>query len=109
MTLSLFHRIASSRVLGPIAGLLLAVPLSAALAQTAPPKKAAPAAKPAAAQNLPAPKQLGNFDAWTSVELAQESSKICYMFARPAASEPTGLKRGDVMFTITNRPAAKRF
>jgi invasion protein IalB len=82
-----------------------------AAAQT---KKAAPAApaKPAAQSapaNLPAPKQLGNFDSWAAVELVQSSNKICYMFARPATSEPKGLKRGDIMLTVTHRPASKRF
>jgi len=76
------------------------------------PASAAPPAKPAAQAappTLPAPKQLGSFDAWTSVELTQASSKICYMFARPASSEPKAAKRGEVMLTVTHRPAAKRF
>lgn len=75
-------------------------------AQKAQPQK--PAASQPAAQTLPAPKQLGSFDAWTPVELAQSSGKICYMFARPAASEPKGAKRGDIMLVVTHRPAAKR-
>ncbi len=65
----------------------------------------APAAK---SESLPAPKELGRFEAWTSVELVQSGSKICYMFARPASSEPKAAKRGDVMLTITHRPAIKR-
>ncbi len=76
-------------------------------------KKAAPAphAKPAAApaESLPAPKELGSFDAWTAVELNQPANKICYMFARPTSSEPKALKgRKDAMLTVTHRPAAKR-
>lgn len=114
MLLSIFSR-AASRVIGPRVISLLAVTLLAipAVSVAAPnqsqgpnQKKATPAA---AAQSLPIPKQLGSFDAWTSVELAQASSKICYMFARPTASLPAGLKRGEVMLTITHRPAAKRF
>lgn len=60
-------------------------------------------------QTLPAPKQLGSFEAWTSVELAQAANKICYMFARPVASDPKPAKRSDVMLTVTHRPAAKRY
>ncbi|HEX9466749.1 MAG TPA: invasion associated locus B family protein [Alphaproteobacteria bacterium] len=77
-------------------------------AQTAPKPAAAPQAQPGP-QTLPAPKQLGSFDAWTSVELAQASNKICYMFARPVASDPKGVKRSDVMLTVTHRPTAKRY
>jgi len=82
-----------------------------AVAQKPAPKKEAPAAaakSAAPAESLPAPKELGSFEAWTSVELVQSGSKICYMFARPASSEPKGLKRGDIMLTITHRPAIKR-
>lgn len=93
--------------LGALAVVAAAVMLSpAAFAQ---PKK--PAAKPkpaAAAESLPAPKELGSFDAWTAVELQQPQNKICYMFARPASSEPKSLKRKEVMLTITHRPAVKR-
>jgi invasion protein IalB len=69
-------------------------------------QKAAPKPQPAA-QTLPVPKQLGTYDAWTSVEFAQSSGKICYLFARPETSEPKGAKRGDIMMVITHRPAAK--
>jgi invasion protein IalB len=105
----------------PLSGLALILALAAvpavaspAMAQSPAQKKpaAAPAPKPAAqpgSQTLPAPKQLGSFDAWTSVELTQAASKICYMFARPSASEPKGAKRGEVMLTVTHRPSAKRF
>ncbi len=89
-----------------------AVIMSPAAAQSQKKPPAQPAAKPAApsgGQTLPAPKQLGSFDAWTSVELTQASSKICYMFARPASSEPKAAKRSDAMLTVTHRPAAKRF
>ncbi len=103
----------------PLSGLAFILGLAAAAvgfpaaaqspAQKKPPATA-PAPKPAAQpQNLPAPKQLGSFDAWTSVELTQASNKICYMFARPAASEPKAAKRGEAMLTVTHRPSAKRF
>jgi invasion protein IalB len=66
-------------------------------------QRAQPAVPPA-----PAPKPLGNFDAWTPVELPQSTGKVCYVFARPAVSEPKGAKRGDIMVLVTHRPAAKR-
>jgi invasion protein IalB len=89
-------------------GLVAATPVSAQ--SPAQKKPAAPAAKPAASpQTLPAPKQLGSFDAWTAVELTQAANKICYVFARPAASDPKAAKRGEVMLTVTHRPSAKRF
>ena len=105
----------------------LAIAVAGVLALTAPSVAAknepvhakTAAAKPAATktgaaktgatnESLPAPKELGNFDAWTAVELPQPQNKICYMFARPTSSEPKALKRKDVMLTVTHRPAAKR-
>lgn len=74
----------------------------AAVAQTT--EDLAQAAKSEAA----APKSLGSFDSWVSVELGNGASKACYMFARPAASEPKGAKRGEIMMVVTHRPGAKR-
>jgi len=54
------------------------------------------------------PKSLGTFDSWIAVELPEKSSKVCYMVARPAKSQPEGAKRGDILLTITHRPAAKQ-
>src|SRR3954465_6294803 len=69
-------------------------------------QKATPKPQPAA-QTPPAPKQLGTYDAWTSVEFAQSPGKVCYMFARPETSLPKGAKRGEIMLVITHRPAEK--
>jgi invasion protein IalB len=100
---------AAPRLLCALVALGVAAALAgSALAQKPAPKKDAPAKAAPSAESLPAPKELGNYEAWTSVELTQSSSKICYMFARPASSEPKSLKRGDVMLTITHRPAIKR-
>jgi Invasion associated locus B (IalB) protein len=102
---------AAPRLLCALAALGVVAALAGpALAQKPAPKKDAPAAKAPSpsTETLPTPKELGSYDAWTSVELAQSSSKICYMFARPASSEPKSLKRSDVMLTITHRPAIKR-
>lgn len=62
----------------------------------------------AARSEAAAPKALGTFDSWISVELGSGAAKACYMFARPAASEPKGAKRGDIMVVVTHRPGAKR-
>ena len=100
---------AASRLLCALVAAAIAVGFGLpAAAQKPAPKKEAPKAAAPSADSLPAPKELGNFDAWTAVELVQSANKICYMFARAASSEPKGLKRGDVMLTITHRPALKR-
>lgn len=77
--------------------LTLSVAITAAASLTA--------AAPAAAQG---PKSLGTFDSWIAVEMPEKSSKICYMISRPTKSAPEGAKRGDVLLTITHRPAAKQ-
>jgi invasion protein IalB len=64
------------------------------------------ASEPAVAQT--APKALGTFDAWIAIELPEKSGKVCYMVARPTKSLPDGAKRGDILLTITHRPAAKQ-
>jgi invasion protein IalB len=99
---------AASRLFCALTALGVAVLVAGtAAAQKPAPKKETPA--PAAKSDaLPAPKELGSYEAWTSVELTQSGGKICYMFARPASSEPKSLKRSDVMLTITHRPALKR-
>jgi invasion protein IalB len=61
---------------------------------------------PALAQT--APKSLGTFDSWIAIELPEKSSKVCYMVARPTKTLPDGAKRGDILLTITHRPAAKQ-
>jgi invasion protein IalB len=55
-----------------------------------------------------APKSLGTFESWIAIELPEKSSKVCYMVARPTKSQPDGAKRGDILLTITHRPAAKQ-
>jgi invasion protein IalB len=64
------------------------------------------AAVPVMAQS--APKSLGTFDSWIAIELPEKSSKVCYMVARPEKSQPEGANRGDILLTITHRPAAKQ-
>lgn len=68
----------------------------------------APALAQAPKASTPAPKELGIFDSWVSVELGSGAAKACYMFARPTESEPKGAKRGDIMVVITHVPGAKR-
>jgi invasion protein IalB len=54
------------------------------------------------------PKALGTFEAWTAIEQPEKTSKVCYMVARPAKSQPEGAKRGDVFLTVMHRPTAKQ-
>lgn len=89
-------------------GVVAALSTPVAAQKPKPKPKAAKTAANSSAESLPAPKELGQFDSWTAVELAQPSNKICYMFARPTSSEPKALKRGNIMLTITHRPAVKR-
>jgi hypothetical protein len=81
--------------------------LFAALVGTADAQQRAQPA-PQAAPQPSAPKPIGTFDAWTSVELGPAASKVCYMFARPTSSEPKAARRGDIMLVITHRPSSKR-
>lgn len=62
----------------------------------------------AEAQAQGEPKSLGTFDAWTAVEMPARSAKVCYMIARPTKSLPDGAKRGDILLTVTHRPASKQ-
>lgn len=93
------------------------VATGAAEAQQQPRRPAAPATKPAqraapapqappAAQNTPSgPRALGTFETWTAIELVERTGKICYMVGRPSQSEPKGARRGEVMLTVSHRPA----
>jgi invasion protein IalB len=105
MNIALLTRHGAGRLIPvPVLAAALAVALPA-LAQQRPQQ---PAPAPAAAAPAAAPKPLGSFEAWTPVELAQAGGKICYMFARPAASEPRGARRGDIMVVVMHRPSTKR-
>ena len=78
--------------------LLLAVPAVAA------PKKAAPAAHPAATAG---PKQIGKFEDWTAATHTESGQTVCYAFTRVQSSAPTLPGRGAVVLTVTERPSGR--
>jgi hypothetical protein len=83
-----------------VLALLLATP---AMAQ---PHKAAPAAKPAPAASN-APKQLGKFEDWTAATHQESGATVCYAFTRAQTSSPALPGRGEVILTVTQRPAGR--
>lgn len=77
----------------------LAVP---AVAQA--PKPASPA-RPAPAAN--APKKLGAFEDWTAATHQEGGATVCYAFTYPSHSVPAVPGRGEVVLTVTERPAGR--
>ena len=71
-----------------------------ALAQA--PKPAARA--PAAASE---PKRLGTFEEWTAATHQEAGVTVCYAFTYAAHSVPPLPGRGEVVLTVTQRPAAR--
>jgi hypothetical protein len=62
---------------------------------------------PAYAQ--PESRELGKFGAWEAFVDVQGGQPICYMATKPTKSEGTYTARGDVLLTVTHRPAQKTF
>ncbi len=71
----------------------------AAHAQAQAPKPQAPAAKPAG------PKQIGKFGDWTAATHQDGGATICYAFVRAQSSTPALQGRGEVVLTVSQRPA----
>ncbi len=74
--------------------LALATPV---LAQT-PHKPANPAAEP---------KELGKFDDWIAATHQESGQTVCYAFVPAKTSVPSVPKRGEVILTVTERPASR--
>src|ERR1700733_560693 len=81
--------------------------LSAALAApaAAQTKKPEPAHPAAAASN--APKELATFGDWTAATHAEAGQTACYALTRVQSSSPSLPGRGEVVLTVTERPAAR--
>ncbi len=79
--------------------LVLAVP---AAAQTKKPEPAHPAA---AASN--APKEIAAFEDWTAATHQEGDHTACYALTRAQNSTPKLPGRGEVVLTVTERPAAR--
>lgn len=91
-----------------LAALLAALAPCSAIAQVrsaakpvAPVHTAAPAAKPAG------PKAIGKFEEWTAATSLEGGQSVCYAFTRAQSSAPTLPGRGDVVLTVTERPAGR--
>ena len=81
-------RFVSSLVVGSVLGLLVSAAAQAA----------APEAKP-----------LGTFGKWTAFTTTEAGKPLCYAVLKPAKTEGDYKARGDVMLTVTHRPAEKAF
>ncbi len=90
---------------------LAAIAPALAFAQARPPARpAAPAAHPApaAAPAKPAgPKAIGKFEDWTAATSLEGGQTVCYAFTRAQSSAPALPGRGDVVLTVTERPAGR--
>lgn len=52
-------------------------------------------------------KPIGKFGSYNAYTLGDGAQKVCYIVGRPKDSAPKNVKRNDVYFMMTNRPAAK--
>jgi hypothetical protein len=84
---------------------LLALPLLAA-APAPPPARKAAAAAPAPAKAA-GPQKIGTFDDWTAATNVEAGEKACYAFVRASHSTPALPGRGEVVLTVTQRPAIR--
>lgn len=66
--------------------------------------------KPAEAHHAAAdsgPKEIGSYDAWTAATFDEGGHKVCYALTRVQSSTPTLPGRGEVVLTVTERPAVR--
>jgi invasion protein IalB len=93
--------------------LLLLLPLVLAVSAVAQTKKPEPAQtkKPepthAAAAAPVAPKELAKFDDWTAATHVEGGQTVCYALTRVQNSTPNLPGRGDVVLTVSERPATR--
>ena len=57
----------------------------------------------ATAQN--AAQKIGDFRDWSAWIYREGDVRICYVTSTPKASEPTNVRRGDIRFYVSHRPA----
>ncbi len=87
------------RVIPSVLALLLLFSATFAEAQTRkPPAHAAPTA---------AAKKLATFEDWTAATHEEAGQTVCYAFTRAQNSVPVVPGRGDVVLTVTERPAGR--
>ncbi|MGF1527169.1 MAG: hypothetical protein ACFCBW_10300, partial [Candidatus Competibacterales bacterium] len=51
------------------------------------------------------PSRLDRFKAWDAYVLDQTGGRICYMLTVPTDQAPKNVRRGEVYFLVTHRPA----
>jgi invasion protein IalB len=96
------HRICPAmRAIPPALALFVLFAATVAAAQTPAHK---PPAKPVAAAG---PKALGKYDDWTAAIHQESGQTVCYAFVRVQNSVPAIAGRGDVVLTVTERPAGR--
>lgn len=82
---------------------LLILLAGAALPALAQHTKPEPHARSAAEE----PKKLGTFEDWTAATHREGGRTVCYAFTYPTSSVPKLPDRGEVLLTVTERPAAR--
>lgn len=85
---------------------LLCLSLVLAVPAAAQPKKPEPPAHPAPAASNAA-KAIAQFDDWTAATHQEGGQTVCYALARAQSSSPSLPERGEVVLTVTERPAAR--
>ncbi len=85
---------------------LLLLGLTTPVAAQSQHKPPAPATKPAPAAAA-GPKELGKFDDWIAATHQEGGQNVCYAFVRARNSVPALPGRGDVILTVTHRPAGR--
>jgi invasion protein IalB len=53
------------------------------------------------------PQLIGEFSGWSAYAYKTSDTKVCYVSARPADSEPKNVKRDPAFFLVTNMPGRK--
>ncbi len=62
---------------------------------------------PAHAASTPGAKKLATFEDWTAATHEEAGQTVCYAFTRAQNSVPVVPGRGDVVLTVTERPAGR--
>ena len=53
------------------------------------------------------PKSAGSFKDWQAYTYSDKGKKVCYIASAPLESEPKNVRRSDIFFLVTHRPAQK--
>ena len=53
------------------------------------------------------PKRIGAYKDWEAYSYTDKGKKVCYIAAAPLDSEPKNVRRSEIFFLVTHRPAEK--